>query len=79
MKAVRRTLFHDLVGLVLPRCCAGCDRPLMRAENCICLHCLQDLPRTLTEKVLKPALRESAERRLGELWDRERAGIVLRR
>ena len=46
MKAVRRTLFHDLVGLVLPRCCAGCDRPLMRAENCICLHCLQDLPRT---------------------------------
>lgn len=43
------------------------------------LEFVQDLPRTLTEKVLKPALRESAERRLGELWDRERAGIVLRR
>jgi crotonobetaine/carnitine-CoA ligase len=38
-----------------------------------------DLPRTLTEKVQKQALRESAERRLGELWDREKAGIVLSR
>jgi ComF family protein len=46
MSTARRTLLDDLIGLVLPRCCAGCDRPLMRAENCICLHCLQDLPRT---------------------------------
>lgn len=43
------------------------------------LEFVPDLPRTLTEKVLKQALRESAERRLGELWDRERAGVVLRR
>lgn len=43
---MHRSLLRDLIGLVLPRCCAGCDRPLMRAENSICLHCLQDLPRT---------------------------------
>jgi crotonobetaine/carnitine-CoA ligase len=38
-----------------------------------------DLPRTLTEKVQKPQLREEAETRRGELWDREKSGIVLRR
>ena len=38
-----------------------------------------ELPRTLTEKVQKHALRESAESRLHELWDRERAGIRLER
>lgn len=38
-----------------------------------------DLPRTLTEKVQKPVLRQEAEARLGELWDREKAGIVLAR
>jgi crotonobetaine/carnitine-CoA ligase len=38
-----------------------------------------DLPRTATEKVQKSVLRESAERRLDQLWDREKAGIVLTR
>ena len=40
------TLLEDIVGLVLPRRCGGCDRPLMRAEERLCLHCLHDLPRT---------------------------------
>ncbi|RYE40603.1 MAG: ATP-dependent acyl-CoA ligase [Hyphomicrobiales bacterium] len=38
-----------------------------------------DLPRTLTEKVQKQELRKSAESRLDEIWDRERAGVVLSR
>ncbi len=38
-----------------------------------------DLPRTMSEKVQKYKLREAAEARLGEVWDREREGIVVRR
>ena len=38
-----------------------------------------DLPRTLTEKVQKPQLRQEAQARRAELWDRERAGVVLSR
>ncbi|WP_326535689.1 AMP-binding protein [Pseudorhodoferax sp.] len=43
------------------------------------LEFVPDLPRTLTEKVQKQALRASAEQRLATLWDREREGFVLRR
>lgn len=46
MNDVPVTWAEDLLGLFLPRCCAGCDRPLMRAEERLCLHCLNDLPRT---------------------------------
>jgi carnitine-CoA ligase len=37
------------------------------------------LPRTLTEKVEKYRLRADAEERLSQVWDREKAGIVVRR
>ena len=37
------------------------------------------LPRTMSEKVEKYKLKEAAAARLAELWDRERAGIKLRR
>jgi crotonobetaine/carnitine-CoA ligase len=36
-----------------------------------------ELPVTPTNKVEKYKLRESAEQRLGEVWDREKSGIVL--
>ena len=39
----------------------------------------QEMPRTASEKVQKYKLREEAEARLGELWDREKAGIKLAR
>jgi carnitine-CoA ligase len=38
-----------------------------------------DMPRTASEKVQKYKLREEAEARLGELWDREKAGIRLKK
>ena len=38
-----------------------------------------ELPKTMTEKVEKFKLRANAERRLAALWDREKAGIVLKR
>lgn len=37
------------------------------------------LPKTMTEKVEKYRLRQSAERRLAEIWDREKAGVVVTR
>lgn len=38
---------------------------------------VSDLPRTSTEKVQKNVLRQAAESRLNEIWDREAAGIQL--
>jgi crotonobetaine/carnitine-CoA ligase len=38
-----------------------------------------ELPKTMTEKVEKYKLREGAEARLGQIWDREKAGIIVRR
>jgi len=38
-----------------------------------------DLPRTMSEKVEKYKLKAEAVSRLGEIWDREKAGIRLRR
>lgn len=40
---------------------------------------LPELPKTMTEKVQKNVLKEAAQARLGQVWDRERAGIVLKR
>ena len=40
---------------------------------------LPALPKTMTEKVEKYKLRAAAEARLSELWDREKAGIVVAR
>ena len=37
------------------------------------------LPKTMTEKVEKYKLRAAAERRLSEIWDREKAGIKITR
>jgi len=36
----------DLAGLFLPRRCAGCDAGLLGFEQCLCLICESDLPRT---------------------------------
>ncbi|AVO43514.1 ATP-dependent acyl-CoA ligase [Simplicispira suum] len=40
---------------------------------------LAQLPKTMTEKVEKYKLKEDAQRRLGEIWDREKFGIVVKR
>jgi carnitine-CoA ligase len=40
---------------------------------------VDSLPRTMTEKVEKYKLRQSAEERLSEIWDREKAGIKITR
>lgn len=40
---------------------------------------VSQLPRTMTEKVEKYRLRQAAESRLKQIWDREAAGIVVNR
>jgi carnitine-CoA ligase len=40
---------------------------------------VDEMPRTMTQKVQKYRLQESAQARLGEVWDREKAGIVVKR
>jgi carnitine-CoA ligase len=43
------------------------------------IELLDGLPKTMTEKVQKSALKEAAQARLAQVWDREKAGIVLQR
>ncbi len=40
---------------------------------------LAELPKTMTEKVEKYKLKEAASSRFAEIWDREKAGIVIKR
>ena len=40
---------------------------------------LPQLPKTMTEKVEKYKLKQAAQGRLDEVWDREKAGIVVKR
>lgn len=40
------TPFDDLISLFYPRLCAGCNAPLVRGEEVLCLNCLADLPKT---------------------------------
>ncbi|HEX2891477.1 AMP-binding protein [Vineibacter terrae] len=43
------------------------------------LEFLPALPKTMTEKVQKNVLKQSAEERLGHVWDREKAGVTVKR
>jgi ComF family protein len=38
--------WEDFLSILYPRLCLGCDAPLLRVEQHICLHCLVDLPET---------------------------------
>jgi len=40
------SLFSDFVALFYPKYCDICDRTLVKGEECLCTHCLSDLPRT---------------------------------
>lgn len=42
--------FQELTNLVFPQVCVGCDRPLLKSEESICLYCLNRLPERLTLK-----------------------------
>ncbi|WP_031528438.1 ComF family protein [Dyadobacter crusticola] len=37
--------FRDLLDLIFPRCCAGCDKPLIGTEQTLCTVCRISLPR----------------------------------
>ncbi len=37
---------NDFVELLLPKICAACGKPLEKNENCICTHCIAELPLT---------------------------------
>ena len=41
-----RGIADAVLGLVMPRCCVVCRRPLLLQERFICLSCLSDLPLT---------------------------------
>ncbi|HET7818188.1 MAG TPA: ComF family protein, partial [Bacteroidia bacterium] len=39
-------MFNDFLSLIFPQVCYACGRGLLKKENCICLHCLYNLPKT---------------------------------
>jgi ComF family protein len=40
------SLLNDLLSLFFPQLCAGCNTPLVKGEDILCLNCLADLPKT---------------------------------
>ena len=40
------SVLNDLLSLFFPQLCAGCNTPLVKGENILCLNCLADLPKT---------------------------------
>jgi len=44
-------LWHDMANLFYPRLCCGCDTPLLKGENHLCLHCQTGLPLTDFETI----------------------------
>lgn len=41
-----KKILNDLLSLFFPRLCMICETPLRDGEECICLRCVCDLPRT---------------------------------
>lgn len=41
-----KNILNDLLSLFFPRLCMICETPLTDGEECICLRCVCDLPRT---------------------------------
>lgn len=39
-------ILSDLLNLLFPRCCAGCNDELAKGEQSVCTNCLVSLPRT---------------------------------
>lgn len=46
MPAWKKTLAQSALKLLFPPACLGCDNPLVRGEEWICLNCHSNLPRT---------------------------------
>lgn len=40
------SIFSDLLNLFFPLLCAGCNTPLVKGEDVLCLGCFADLPKT---------------------------------
>ena len=40
------TWFDSFWSLLFPRCCVVCGAPLSKEEECLCIRCNMNLPRT---------------------------------
>lgn len=49
-------LLKDLINLFFPRSCCICGNPLVGDEKEICLHCLSELPETLSDSLVSRRL-----------------------
>ena len=58
---------------------AHCNRNLAYFMVPRYIDVVQDMPKTLSQKIEKYKLRAQAQADLSRLWDRERAGITVKR
>lgn len=65
-------VLKDLVSLIFPQVCPGCNRTLLKMENSICLHCQSKLPKRLNLKT-----DELKQRFYGRLPLEEAHGFLL--
>ncbi|MCE6990680.1 ComF family protein [Dyadobacter sp. CY323] len=49
-------VFNDFIDLIFPRCCEGCEKPLIGNEETICTVCRISLPRLNSEGMNKDTL-----------------------
>ena len=47
-----KTLFNSALHLFYPHVCTGCGSDLIKEDNQLCLHCINDLPHTDFAKFL---------------------------
>ena len=46
LKQIVADAVNDLASVIVPSYCVVCNRPLLKGERHVCLHCLAHLPRT---------------------------------
>lgn len=63
---------QDFINLVYPQVCPGCNRPLVKQEKEVCLHCISNLPVRLNIKT-----EELHQRFYGRLQLEEAFGYLL--
>lgn len=69
----------DSAAISFPEIIEFCDREMPYYMVPRYLEIIDELPKTPSEKIEKYKLKTAAAERLDQLWDREAAGIVIRR
>ena len=57
-KSYLYSAIEDLIALFYPSTCSVCEKNLLKDEECICTHCLYQIPKTDCFKRAKNSVRK---------------------